>query len=246
MYHSLTITVGDNSYNTWADWHIVATSRPFVAPPTLKSRYVNIPGGNGSLDLTEALTKFPVYEMRQGSWEFVVVNDFFEPVTVPLSDWQTRYSGIMAAIHGRKATVVLEDDPTHFYTGRLEVESWQSGAKASAITIKYTLDPFRHGERVTRSATVSTSTSSMTIDRTGTVSYPCVPQFKASKDIEISMTNLTYDISTPTFIIPASTEYISVTGIILPPSSVSEFTFKLAPGQTGSTTLYISYVKESI
>ena len=58
MYHS--ITIGDK--NTWDDWHLIPTTRPLFAPPGVKKNIVSIPGGDGSLDLTEALTGRPTYK----------------------------------------------------------------------------------------------------------------------------------------------------------------------------------------
>ena len=48
MYHS--ITIGDK--NTWDDWHLIPATRPLFNPPTVKENMVNIPGGDGVLDLT--------------------------------------------------------------------------------------------------------------------------------------------------------------------------------------------------
>ena len=60
MYHS--ITFGDK--NTWDDWHLIPSKRPSFNPPNVKSQYVDIPGGNGVLDLTESLTGYPLYNTR--------------------------------------------------------------------------------------------------------------------------------------------------------------------------------------
>ena len=74
MYHS--ITFGDK--NTWDDWHLIPSSRPLFNPPTPKTKYQDIPGANGKLDLSEALTGYPVYDNRIGSFEFYVMNGYQE------------------------------------------------------------------------------------------------------------------------------------------------------------------------
>lgn len=114
MYHS--ITIGDK--NTWDDWKLVATSRPLVNPPALKKKYVDVPGASGALDFSTALTGYPVYENRTGSWTFYVMNGYEE--------WQIRYSEIMEYLHGQAMKCFLEDDPGYFYEGRFEVNSWVS------------------------------------------------------------------------------------------------------------------------
>lgn len=130
-YHS--ITIGDK--NTWDDWHLVPTSRPLVPPPSVNASYVTIPGSNGALDLTEALTGYPTYTNRTGSWEFLVLNGYGE--------WYARYSEIMAYLHGKKFRAILDDDPNYYYEGRFAVDSWASNKDWSRITINYNVGPYK-------------------------------------------------------------------------------------------------------
>lgn len=136
-YHSITL----GGKNTWDDWRLLPSSRPYVAPPEPRTNYIEIPGMDGALDYTELLgpTKF---KQRTGSWEFIVVNedrDGYRPV-----NWATRYSVIMNWIQGQKLTVRLEDDPSYNYVGRVRVSGWQSGENYSTITLEYTLDPYKY------------------------------------------------------------------------------------------------------
>ena len=139
-YHS--INIGDK--NTWDDWHIVPSSRPLIAAPQVKTSFVSLPGGDGALDLTEALSGRPTYQRRAGSWEFIVMNDY--------GDWATRYSEIMAYLQGKQYRIVLDDDPEFYYIGRLSVNEWRSQAYWSRIVINYNVDPYKryvdgYGER---------------------------------------------------------------------------------------------------
>lgn len=127
------ITFGDK--NTWDDWKIIPTERPVFAPPKPKTTYIDIPGGNGSLDLSESLTGYPVYENRTGSFKFRVMNDYVE--------WYQRYSEIMNYIHGQTVKAILADEPDWFYTGRFTVDSWASGDTWSLITISYNVNPYK-------------------------------------------------------------------------------------------------------
>lgn len=127
------ITFGDK--NTWDDWKILPTERPVFAPPKPKTTYIDIPGGNGALDLSESLTGYPVYENRTGSFKFRVMNNYVE--------WHERYTEIMEHLHGRSMNAILADDPDYFYKGRFTVDSWESGDTWSQITIGYTVDPYK-------------------------------------------------------------------------------------------------------
>lgn len=131
MYHS--ITIGDK--NTWDDWHLVPTSRPVVNPPKARTKYIEVPGADGFIDLSDMLTGQILYDNREGSWEFIV-----QPGQ---RIWQKVYSGIMQYIHGNFLKIILEDDPDFYYEGRLFVNQWLSDKNESKITIGYNLAPYK-------------------------------------------------------------------------------------------------------
>lgn len=131
MYHS--ITIGDK--NTWDDWHLVPLSRPFFSPPIPKTNFVDIPGGDGSIDLSTALSGRTVYENRTGTIEFMIVNGYKE--------WFILYSEIMNYLQGRKLRAVLEDDPGFYYEGRFWLKTWKSGEHYSSITMEYNVSPYK-------------------------------------------------------------------------------------------------------
>lgn len=135
LRHSVNITVGEKTVNTWDDWHIVPTKRPIVSLPTVKTSYVDIPGSNGRLDYTEVLAGEPLYNDREGSWEFVVLNGYQE--------WFILLETIKNFLHGKEATVVLDDSPEYQYKGRLSFESYEPGEHNSNVTIKYTFSPYK-------------------------------------------------------------------------------------------------------
>jgi len=138
MYHS--ITFGDK--NTWTDWHLVPTSRPLFNPPSVKTKTLDIPGGDGVIDLTESLTGYPVYENREGSLEFVVLNDFCHLVKTH-EEWYEVYSNIMDYLHGQKVQAILEDDKEYYYDGRFSINSWKSDKDYSKIVIDYSVEPYK-------------------------------------------------------------------------------------------------------
>ena len=98
MYHS--ITFGEK--NTWDDWHLVPTSRPVFHPPAQKVKTIDVPGGDGVIDLSRALTGYPVYQNRTGSFEFIVPNGFepWEAGRIEQTPWHSVYSDIMDYLHG--------------------------------------------------------------------------------------------------------------------------------------------------
>ena len=131
MYHS--IFFGEK--NTWDDWHMVPTSRPVVNPPTQKTNYLDIPGSDSGLDLSESLTGYPVYNYREGTFEFLVMNDY--------QSWDILYADILEYLHGKKMRMVLEDDREYFYEGHFEIKEWKSTYPWSTINIGYKVSPYK-------------------------------------------------------------------------------------------------------
>lgn len=120
-------------------YYIVPTSRPLVAPPSVKQHVIDVPGVNGSIDLTESITPYPTYGNRTGSWEFAVRNE--KPYT-----WQEVYSMIQNDLQGRLVKVTLQDDPDWFYRGRIAVSDWKSNNDGtwSTITLNYSFEPYKY------------------------------------------------------------------------------------------------------
>ena len=143
QYHSVILRYINQSgetikeMNTWDDWHLVPTSRPLFAQPSPKTQYIEIPGADGSIDLTESLTPYPVYKNRTGSLEFIVMNGY--------ESWDVKLSMINNFLHGKKMRAILEDDAGYYYEGRFNVNNWKSNNNGtwSNITIDYNVAPYK-------------------------------------------------------------------------------------------------------
>ena len=101
----------------------------------MKKKTIDIPGADGLIDLSESLTGYPVYNNREGSFEFIVLNDF--------KAWYRAYSDISDYLHGKIMKAVLEDDPDYYYEGRFTVNDWKSNKDWSRIVIDYSVGPYK-------------------------------------------------------------------------------------------------------
>lgn len=129
-------SVNFGPYNTWTDWHLIPANRPIVVPPSEKTHDIDIPGGSGVIDAARALTGYPVFGMREGSWDFYVENDI-EPFV-------TLYSRILAVLQGKRLRVSLEEDAAYFYEGRCWVDNPKQNNGHTMLTINYSLNPYKH------------------------------------------------------------------------------------------------------
>lgn len=145
QYHSIVFVLSATEYkNTWDDWRLVPSSRPLVEPAPVNTSYGELLGGDGLIDFTTSLTGSPTYGNRSGSWDFIVVNSYQITGVGAQATWASRFSSVLNFLHGKYfERIILLDDPTNFYSGRLAVDEWHSGKGNSTIRINYNLDPYK-------------------------------------------------------------------------------------------------------
>lgn len=140
MYHS--VTFGDK--NTWDDWCLIPETEPIIVPPTQKTNFIDVPGADGALDMSEVLTGYPVYNNREGELTFLAMNRnaVSQPECNPYK-YRDLVSIIMDHLQGKRMQMTLEDDPAYYYEGRFSLENVEASNDFNRITIKYKLDPYK-------------------------------------------------------------------------------------------------------
>ena len=123
--------------NTWTDWFLLPSTRPVVTTPTVKTSSIEIPGANGLLDTTEALTGYPTYGNSSGSFEFIL------DIDRSAKSWIEVYNELKGYFHGRELKMILTDEPDYYYIGRFKVNQWKSDKEKNLITIDYETEPYR-------------------------------------------------------------------------------------------------------
>lgn len=104
-----------------------------VAEP--KTYTVDIPGGNGVIDLTDAMAGDAVFDTREITVGLAAVG-VADPVKLRTE--------LMGALHGRRLPFAFSFDAGYTYTGRFEVLDFeQSGVNGVKATLKVTADPYK-------------------------------------------------------------------------------------------------------
>lgn len=161
--HSIRFLKNGVWFDTWEDFHMAPKARPFVADPPVKTNYIDVPGADGSLDYTEALTDSVLYGNRTGQWDFIVdlpyeVDSKVGAITgINVSNAISFQSAILKFFHGRKFDqIILTDelgydfrDKTkvvdgYFYTGRITAKTSLATKDYIQITLQYNLEPYKH------------------------------------------------------------------------------------------------------
>jgi hypothetical protein len=131
--HSISL----GAYNTWSNWHLFPTTRPLVAPPKPVTKLEKVKGFNGYLDYTKVLSSSMTFEDREGSWEFRVIE-------TSANSWKTVFNDIVSKLDGKYFdSIVLQDEPTYKYRGRVTINSWKNNQQQTIIQINYRLNPYK-------------------------------------------------------------------------------------------------------
>lgn len=129
----LGVTIGE--YHTFRAWGLRWCGVSISAPET-NTRFIEVPGRNGALDLSEALTGFPTYKDRD-----IVLT--FDGKTRDFDSWERLYSQILNAIHGQRLKIQLDTDPGFYYEGRVSVSSKKEVLETDTLTIAARVAPYK-------------------------------------------------------------------------------------------------------
>ena len=114
-----------------------------LSPPEPKVYKLDIPGADGSIDLTTALTGDVAYNNRKQEFTFLVI----EP-----KDFESVKTQVSNFLHGKLFDYSMTMDPEYTYHGLFKVESYQHSYYSSpglvgAIKISIDADPYKFKKR---------------------------------------------------------------------------------------------------
>lgn len=109
-----------------------------LKPPSPKTYTLDIPGGNGKIDLTEVLTGNTVYDNRTQEFSFYAI---------AVEDFEKLKTDVSNFLHGNSFDYKITMDPEYTYHGRFKVSGYSHGAysigRVGIITISIDADPYK-------------------------------------------------------------------------------------------------------
>ena len=126
------ITFGN--YHSYNAFQLILAAKT-IGTPSPKTETIDIPGGDGVLDLTEYFGE-PKYGNRKLSFEF-------SSVVIP-EDFMTLFSIVQDALHGKKLPIILDDDPGWQYTGRISVSEWKADRNIGKLVVDCDCEPYKY------------------------------------------------------------------------------------------------------
>lgn len=119
-------------------------SKVEIPPAKPKTTYVDIPGGNGSVDLTEAHGEVK-YSDRECKFTFTM-----NPAGgLSEADFEEKKTEVSNALNGMKFKITLDKDDEFYYSGRCEVSEYLSNKRLRQIVVTAKVYPYKFKQNVT-------------------------------------------------------------------------------------------------
>lgn len=129
-------------FHTWRDFRSIITNTDVVGSPGPNTTYIEVPGANGHIDLTESLTGDVTYSNRTLKFELAIK-------TTP-AKWPDMVSQIYNSLHGKAVQVILDEKPTHYFCGRVSVDGMERSHIAGAVVLTVDCEPYRYETEETK------------------------------------------------------------------------------------------------
>lgn len=159
-----------------------------ITTPTVKENYVDIPGGNSSLDLTEAVSGV-TFNDGQISFKFT----FFK---------EEDRSRMRNELHGRKLQIVLEREPEYFYDGRLFCRDGDYTGCIFELYIDARVAPYKQEKQITLHMEEITAAKDILLDNDR---MPSIPVITVEGNIRLTYGGISVQLSDGVYTIPEIT-----------------------------------------
>lgn len=108
-------------------------SKVSIPPATVRTNFVDIPGTDGSVDLTEALGKVN-YKDRECTFTLTIL---------PPDDSEDKKREVSNLVNGKRCKIILDKDPDYYWIGRCGIKEYKAAKNIHQITVKATVAPYK-------------------------------------------------------------------------------------------------------
>ena len=115
-----------------------------IPPAKPKTTYIDIAGGDGSIDLTEATGEVKFHD-RECKFTFTM-NPSDDLSDVAFEEKKTEVSN---ALNGKRFKITLDKDDGYFYEGRCTVSEFLSNKRLRQIVVTATVKPYKFKQKIT-------------------------------------------------------------------------------------------------
>lgn len=178
-----------NDLHSYNDFNLILTDA-YIAPAKAKTDYVDIPGRDSALDLTEALGEVK-YNDRDCRFTFVVH-------TKDTKTYEQKLSEVSNSINGKKMQIILDADNEYYYSGRVHVDEHSLKGNLRKIMVTGKVEPYKYKHNKTVVSVSVTGEAQEIILTNERMSV--VPEFTCTGETTIIFGNITHTMNAGTHI----------------------------------------------
>lgn len=194
-----------------------------VDPAEPKLNLIDIPGADGSKDLSEQPAGRVVYYDRLVVWTFGMYPED--------RDWYAKQRQVSNALNGRLCRITLDDSPDHYFLGRLTVKKYKRDMTLRQITVEANCAPYQLRQIETvRTESITTAARSLLIPNEF---KPAIPRITVTAQTNVVWNGNTFTLN------PGTHRLLDIEF----PEGVSTLTVKTV---SGSGTITIAYQEGSL
>lgn len=183
-------TVYFDDLNSYFDLDLILSAKE-IGAPSPKVETVDVPGSDGSLDLTEFFGEV-FYENRELTFDFSCKK---EPYLEVLSRFKN-------AVHGRKMKITLSDDPYFYYVGRVSVDAWKTDEGLGTVSATVDAEPYKYKAQETVIKLDVSGSKAFTFFN---LKKKVIPTFELSASMKITLGSTSVQASAGTYSNPSIT-----------------------------------------
>ena len=171
-----------NGKHTYYDYGLYVANAGAVSPPEPKTQYIEVPGRDGDIDLTEALAGRTIYKNRTITLQLGGKKP-------PLA-WDSFMSDFINEVHGKRVKIEFDRDPDWYYIGRATVDAdFERGSDIGRFTVTVNAEPYKYSKvDCLPELTVDGSASQRAVGS----EMPVVPEFICSADMTLAIGKKSY------------------------------------------------------
>lgn len=135
---TISLEGSNKKYHTFDDWEMVIESRVFISEPEAQQNYIEVPGSNTMLDVSEAISGHPVFRKRKISFTLAGV--------IPnRNNWDSKISRLRNTFEGRIVHITFDNDKEFYWKGRLTFTGFDRIMEIGRVTVELpNADPFKY------------------------------------------------------------------------------------------------------
>ena len=201
------------NYHSYDDFNLILSQKT-IGAPSPKTETIDIPGGDGVLDLTDFFGEVK-YNNRELSFEFSTM--------VPQAQFMDLFSAVQNALHGQKMQIVLDEDAGWYYIGRITVSEWKAEKSIGKLTIDCDCEPYKiRVEETVVAVEVNGDTSAILQNSNKTV----VPTIDITGEISLTYGTNFYTLSEGRYDLPAVRLAKGENTVLLSGTGTATFTYR--------------------